>query len=128
MKPLTREWIDKAEGDWISAQRELRARKSPNFDASCFHSQQGAEKYLKARLTEAGITFGKTHNLIALLASVLAVEPGWIILQPELTALDVYAVAYRYPGNSATRINARTAVKDCSEVRRQVRLSLGLQL
>jgi hypothetical protein len=27
MKPLTLEWIDKAEGDWISAQRELRAPK-----------------------------------------------------------------------------------------------------
>ncbi len=52
MKPLTREWVDKAEGDRSTAQRELRVRKSPNFDAVCFHAQQCAEKYLKALLQE----------------------------------------------------------------------------
>ena len=31
MKPLTLEWIDKAEGDYTSARRELRARKTPNY-------------------------------------------------------------------------------------------------
>jgi HEPN domain-containing protein len=50
MKPLTEEWIAKAEGDFTTAQRELRARKSPNFDAACFHTQQCIEKYLKAIL------------------------------------------------------------------------------
>jgi len=50
MKQLTLEWVKKAEGDYVTAQRELRARKSPNYDASCFHAQQCAEKYLKARL------------------------------------------------------------------------------
>jgi HEPN domain-containing protein len=43
MTPLTQEWVDKAEGDFITATRELRARKSPNFDAACFHAQQCAE-------------------------------------------------------------------------------------
>jgi HEPN domain-containing protein len=62
MKPITLEWIDKAEGDWFSAQREVRARKHPNYDAACFHSQQCAEKYLKARLQESGIAFKKTHD------------------------------------------------------------------
>lgn len=36
MKPLTQEWFDKAEGDWVTAGRELRARKDPNYDAACF--------------------------------------------------------------------------------------------
>lgn len=48
MNPLTLEWADKAEGDLFTAQREIRARVSPNYDAACFHSQQVAEKYLKA--------------------------------------------------------------------------------
>ncbi len=43
MKPLTREWVNKAEGDYATAGRELRARKSPNYDAACFHAQQCAE-------------------------------------------------------------------------------------
>jgi len=48
MNPIVQEWIDKAEGDWNTARREYRVRKSPNYDAVCFHSQQCAEKYLKA--------------------------------------------------------------------------------
>jgi hypothetical protein len=36
MKPLTEEWISKAEGDFSTAGRELRARKAPNYDAVCF--------------------------------------------------------------------------------------------
>jgi HEPN domain-containing protein len=43
MNPLTLEWIEKAEGDFATAQREQRARKMPNYDAVCFHAQQCAE-------------------------------------------------------------------------------------
>jgi HEPN domain-containing protein len=50
MNPLTTEWIEKAEGDLLTAQREYRARNRPNYDAVCFHAQQTAEKYLKAWL------------------------------------------------------------------------------
>jgi HEPN domain-containing protein len=53
MKPLTLESIEKAEGDFASAQREFRAKKFPNYDAACFNAQQCAEKYIKARLQEA---------------------------------------------------------------------------
>ncbi len=60
MNPLTVEWVDKAEGDFITALRELRARKSPNYDAASFHAQQCVEKYLKAHLQESGIAFSKT--------------------------------------------------------------------
>jgi HEPN domain-containing protein len=114
--------------DWISAQREYRACQRPNYDAACFHAQQCAEKYLKARLEEAAIAFGRTHNLISLLTLVLPVEPTWTVLQPHLTALNIYAVAFRYPGSSATRSNAANAVKDCREVRRVMRRSLGLSV
>jgi HEPN domain-containing protein len=75
MKPITLEWIAKAEGDYIAAQREARARKRPQYDIACFLAQQCAEKYLKARLEEAGIRFGKTHNLLALLALAIQWSP-----------------------------------------------------
>lgn len=74
MKPLTDEWVRKAEGDFTAAKREFRARKEPNFDAACFHAQQCAEKYLKARLHESGIPFERTHNLVHLLDLVLPEE------------------------------------------------------
>jgi HEPN domain-containing protein len=44
MNPLTQKWVSKAEGDFASAGRELRARKDPNYDSACFHAQQCAEK------------------------------------------------------------------------------------
>ena len=55
MKPLSFEWIEKAEGDFVTTQRELKARRFPNYDAACFHAQQMAEKYLKAFLQETYI-------------------------------------------------------------------------
>ncbi len=35
MKPLTQEWIEKAEGDFRTAGRELQAEQLPNYDAVC---------------------------------------------------------------------------------------------
>jgi len=63
MKPLTIEWIEKAEEDSVMMLKGYRARKDPAYNASCFHAQQCAEKYLKGRLEEAGIVFNKTHDL-----------------------------------------------------------------
>jgi HEPN domain-containing protein len=65
MKRVAREWIDKAEADFISAGREYRARKQPNFDAACFFAQQCIEKYVKARLVQADRDFPRTHDLSA---------------------------------------------------------------
>lgn len=53
MRATAREWIEKAEADFVSSRREFRARKKPNFDAACFFAQQCIEKYLKGRLAEA---------------------------------------------------------------------------
>jgi HEPN domain-containing protein len=126
MKPITREWINKAEGDWGSAQRDYRARKDPNYDGACFHAQQCAEKYLKARLVEAGLRFGRTHDLEALLRLVLPVEPAWNAFSTDLDFLNDFAVDYRYPGVSATKGTAKDAVASCRRVRRMIRIAFGL--
>ena len=126
MKPTTLEWIDKAEGDFATAQGSYRTRKRPNHDAVCFHAQQCAEKYLKARLEEAGLAIPRTHNLYALLTLVLPIEPAWTILAADLNVLSTFAVAYRYPGVSATRIDAKDALSRCRTVRRIIRGAFGL--
>src|SRR5258707_8415710 len=113
MTPLTKEWVDKAEGDFSSLLRELRARKSPNYDSACFHAQQCTEKLLKARLNESSITFAKTHDLLALLALSLSIEPLWSALAPNLAALNPYGVRFRYPGDWADKDEAREALKNC---------------
>ena len=127
MNPLTREWVSKAEGDLSTAERELRARKKPNYDAACFHAQQCAEKYLKAILQEKGITFGKTHNLVALLDQALAAVSSLELLRPDLQRLNLYAVQFRYPGECADKGTAREAVAVSSIVRETLRTALGLR-
>jgi HEPN domain-containing protein len=126
MRRSAREWVEKAEADFISAGREYRARKLPNYDAACFFTQQCVEKYLKARLAKAGRTIPRTHDLSALLDLVVAFEPLWEGLRPRLEKLSSYAVVFRYPGESATRELAKTALANCKVVRQAIRSSLGL--
>ncbi len=126
MKPTAAEWVEKAEGDFATMQRESRARKNPNYDAICFHAQQCAEKYLKARLAEASIAFGKVHDLVALLDKVLAVQLDWEVFREDLAYLSDFAVSFRYPGESANKESALDAVKRCRFFRRIARGVLGL--
>lgn len=126
MNTLTAEWVDKAEGDYASAKREMRARVQPNYDSACFHAQQCVEKYLKAVLQEAGIPFGKSHNLEALLNLCLRVRAAWGLLRAEVQLLTDYAVAFRYPGPKATKEDARVAVLRVRELREHFRTALGL--
>jgi HEPN domain-containing protein len=126
MKPATLEWIEKAEADWRSAHRESRVRDHPNHDLVCFLCQQCAEKYLKARLVEAGASFPKTHDLVALLKLLHPIEPGLLSLKQNVDGLSHYAVEFRYPGESATRSEARESLANARLVRSTIRMSLGL--
>lgn len=126
MKASAREWIDKADADFVSAEREYRARKKPNHDAACFFAQQCIEKYLKARLVEGGVSFPKTHDLEALLDLVLPMETLWEAFRPELDDLTSFAAAFRYPGESATRDMAKSAVRGAGQVRKRIRSDMGL--
>lgn len=123
MNATVREWLTKAEGDFITARRELRARKSPNYDSACFHSQQCIEKLLKALLIARKIVPPRTHNLVELHRLIRQVEPTWIWDQQELDWLSRAAVAYRYPGNAATRPQAVMALAICRRLRERL---LGL--
>lgn len=126
MRALTLEWVEKAEGDYNTASREYRARKSPNYDAVCFHCQQCAEKYLKALLQEREKYFPLTHKLITLLELCLEDMPDIDLHRDTLKALDRYAVIFRYPGESAIKSDARAAIKSLRNFRTYARSLLGL--
>lgn len=118
LNPLTGEWVDKAEADHVTAKRELRARKAPNFDAACCHAQQCAEKW--------AVPFGKTHNLAVLLDAVVTRDATWEEMRQHLEPLSVYSTLFRYPGESASKDTAREALKHCGVVRGKARETLGL--
>jgi HEPN domain-containing protein len=82
---------------------------------------------LKARLQESAIPFPFTHQLSALLALALPVEPLWAGLLNSCKFLEKFAVKARYPGLSATRSTAKEAVAHASQIRTFARQSLGLK-
>jgi HEPN domain-containing protein len=116
MNNTVREWREKADGDFASAGRELRARKLPNYDAACFHAQQCIEKLAKAVLVHTGTRFPKTHDL-AVLYRLLPNAPLFAVREEDLRFLSRAAVAMRYPGESASHDDAKKAYAICRELR-----------
>ena len=127
MKASTREWVAKAEEDFLAATALSLRRKKPLWNIVAFHSQQTVEKYLKARLDEAGSHIPKTHDLMHLLNLVTPVEPLWAAYQSAFSLLVSYAVQTRYPGNSVTKADAKHGLKLCREFRKEARRTLGLR-
>ncbi len=126
MNVLVDEWIQKAEGDFISALREYRARKLPNYDSAGFHTQQCIEKYIKALLQMHNVRFQKIHDLLALKESCLSFFPELELYADSLAYLNQFAIAFRYPGESASREQAKRAVTIMNELREILRIRLGV--
>jgi HEPN domain-containing protein len=126
MKPMTSEWIAKAEGDFGTMNREIRTRRKPNYDDVCFHAQQCAEKYLKACMCEHGIPIAESHDLVSLHAKLARATQGLREFRAELGLLNAYGVSVRYPGITADRQAAVEAAKLCRLFRKAARRELGL--
>ena len=120
MNPLTREWIQKAEGDYTIMLQNHQS-STPVYDGICFHAQQCIEKYLKAWLQEANIPFSKTHDLKDLLRLITPTLPAWEAWHEDFSPFTTHAVDLRYPGEFATAEDAEHAVHICTEVRQAVR-------
>ena len=119
------EWIKKAEEDYGVALTLRRPRRYAAHNAACFHAQQCVEKYLKAILEKRGIVIRKIHALPVLLEQCVEVYPLLIGMRPDMVRLSVYAVEFRYPGESATLEDARDAVSIMKKSRKELRMALG---
>jgi HEPN domain-containing protein len=94
-RDLAELFLEKARQDQ-AAMRALAANSDIADEVIGFHAQQALEKGLKAVLTSAGVRFGRTHSLIALLAFLgeAGIErPEWA---DQAAGLDPYAVVFRY--------------------------------
>ncbi|MCE5325845.1 MAG: HEPN domain-containing protein [Planctomycetaceae bacterium] len=127
MNEVVAEWVKKAEGDFAVAQREMRVRKNPFHDGVCFHCQQCVEKYIKGVLQDHGIHFLKIHDLPTLLNQCLSDFPLWEGYRQAFKKLTLYAVLLRYPGETATKAQARDAFSCAQEFRTEARRALGLK-
>ncbi len=89
-------WLAKAKNDLLNIENNLSAGHVP-WDTVCFHAQQAAEKVLKAFLVYNGRPLSRTHDLIALLAACVEINPDLASLEEDCRRLSHYAVASRYP-------------------------------
>jgi HEPN domain-containing protein len=90
------DWLRHAESD-LELSRMERPPKVLLEDL-CFHTQQAAEKALKAVLVSHEIPFPKTHNIRTLLDLLpLDVTPPSDVR--NAASLTDYAVVSRYPGD-----------------------------
>jgi HEPN domain-containing protein len=120
MNELVREWIEKAQGDFLTAKREMAVRDMPNYDAVCFHAQQCVEKLMKAALIWKAITPPKTHDLVRLNQLIETAIPEWTWPLPDLRLLDRAAVQFRYPGESANKEEAEETFSTASLLRKRL--------
>ena len=86
--------IELADEDQQMAQLAYKARI---YNQACFHSQQGAEKCLKAFLLHRDGKFPKTHSLVELLMLASVNEKAILQLKDECLYLDQVYVPTRYP-------------------------------
>jgi len=125
MKPETEEWVAKADADLDTAKREVAVVDAPNYDAVCFHSQQCAEKYLKAVMVEDGLRVPRIHDLEALLNSLAPQHPELQKVIHLARILSAMAVEVRYPGMTADEDDAEESVRAAVAIRDVVRVVLG---
>ncbi len=126
---FTREWVRKAEIDFKTASHLYQS--GPDFTAgAAFHSQQAAEKYLKAFLVLHQIEFQKTHDIKTLLKLAGKADVNIPQILMEAVFLTPYGVEYRYPGDypEVTRSDAEKALSLAESVRLEVRNRLPRNL
>lgn len=121
---LSREWAQKAEEDYQAALFLSHKRKPLFLNAICFHSQQAAEKYLKAYLALKGISFPKTHDLVLLKKFCMEKDADFEFISDLIISLNPYSVEFRYPGEQATRQDMKIALAAVKEIRELIKRKL----
>ncbi len=93
----TEAWLAKAEQD-LRRVSILLSVDPPDIEGALFHSQQSAEKALKAFLTWHDIPFRRVHELDELGQQCATADPSLSSLAAQADDLTKYAWRFRYPG------------------------------
>jgi HEPN domain-containing protein len=95
LRDETRLWLRHVRADLRAAGAVLREDLP---EQSLFHSQQAAEKALKAFPTWHGRQFPKTHDLSELGPLCSTIDASLTSIATQAETLSKYAVQFRYPG------------------------------
>jgi HEPN domain-containing protein len=118
--------VRKAEEDYQVAVRTHRSADGFH-NTVCFHCQQAAEKFLKALMAENTLSIPKTHDLEDLRTLILPHCSALRPLRRGLVFLSRFAVETRYPGDDASKRQAKAALRWADGVRSLVRAELGIR-
>lgn len=97
IKPITGEWLRKAQNDEFAVQAIIKENVS--YEVACFLAQQVAEKCLKAYLAEHDKRIPKIHQLEKLLGDCKLIAKDFSSLNEEAIVLSEYYIETRYPGD-----------------------------
>lgn len=92
------EWLIKAESDLKTA-KKLIAGDDPILDTATYHTQQFAEKALKAYLSFKQQPIVKVHDLGELVEICMRYNERFTKLIDDADALTPYNIMYRYPSS-----------------------------
>jgi HEPN domain-containing protein len=94
----TRQWLGHARDDLELAENAVREGTRPFLRDAASHSQQSAEKALKAFLTGHDAPFPRIHDLEDIGARCVAADASLQALVDRVAQLSQYAWRFRYPG------------------------------
>ncbi len=94
-------WIKKADEDLKVVRHEMNQEEEERATgAICFHSQQAAEKYIKAYLLTKSVNIPKSHDLEYLLTICIDLDKDF--RKMDIGNLTDYAISVRYPDDFYT--------------------------
>lgn len=120
-----RAWLIKAKSDLKMA---LAGTKDPEtFDGAVYHTQQCAEKTLKAFLVFKKQAIRKIHDLGILLESCIGLSGDFIELKELARELNPYATYFRYPDDEMMPApeDVLTAIQAAQEILRFVETKIA---
>ncbi|MFO7446525.1 MAG: HEPN domain-containing protein, partial [Ignavibacteriaceae bacterium] len=120
------QWIEIGNEDLQFAKHGLSMSSNVPYRLIAFHSQQCAEKYLKAYLLFKNVDFPYTHNITTLLDLCGEKDSSFEHLR-DAEKLTGFAIAMRYPGEyrKLKKADATQALKLADKVLSFVRNKLS---
>ena len=98
---LAKEWLRYAKSDLNTARHMFNDVHPKETEISCYHTQQCAEKSLKAYLIAKERDLPYIHDLVELVRLCTAIESSFLTIQPYCVSLNPYGVQVRYPNELA---------------------------
>jgi HEPN domain-containing protein len=93
---LHEKWLSKSKNDLKSSNKLVKGEE-PVLDTAIYHTQQCAEKALKAFLAFKEHELIKTHDLVFLVDVCGEYDPEFANLTDDAEKLNPYSTLFRYP-------------------------------